>query len=174
MLLEDPRHLSLRLKHLRVYQEQINQTLKLASLIRTANKNEQLLEAKLNKRKNKTGRVGKKQIDSGSANKNKTIRAFNINSRLDGKIEKAVNRARYVQSARKAGWETTNSNIRKELDVLQGKTTDDKDAGDEKEVDLMDNDEEEPYSSANLESTVTPVPKETVNAFAALDDEVEA
>lgn len=140
-----------------------------SSLIRTANKNEQLLEAKLNKRK-KYGKVNKNPSSSLLGGKDKLQRALNITSRLDGKIQKSISRAKYVQSARKAGWEATNLIIRKEFQGKEG------DSGIEKmkesELDKMDDGEEiEPYDSAQPETAEA---NKLANAFAALDDEVEA
>ncbi|CAR26747.1 ZYRO0C00440p [Zygosaccharomyces rouxii] len=88
-------------------------------LIRTTAKNEALLEAKINKKSNK--RVDKKRSkekalkDLTHLDRSRMEKALNFSSRLDGKIAKSTSRAKYVQHIRKAGWDTTNELIRKEL-----------------------------------------------------------
>lgn len=52
--------------------------------------------------------------------KERLIRALNISNKLDGKISKAIARAKYVQSSRKAGWDTTNEIIKRELQLVSG------------------------------------------------------
>ncbi|QLL34142.1 hypothetical protein HG536_0F04690 [Torulaspora globosa] len=87
-------------------------------LTRTAAKNEALLEAKLrNKNKNKVSKKHIKEKLSASvvgADKERFERALNVANRLDGKIARSVSRAKYVQNARKAGWDSTNEQIRRE------------------------------------------------------------
>lgn len=91
------------------------------ALIRTASKNEALLEAKLNK-KRKNKKVNKIiKTEAVDIKKGKLEHALNITSKLTDKIEKSILRAKYVQSARKAGWESTNSSIKRELSLIQGK-----------------------------------------------------
>ncbi|CAG97808.1 Ecm1p [Kluyveromyces lactis] len=160
-----------------------------ASLIRTANKNEQLLEAKLNKRgprnkKKSLGRVGKQQLDDSSLTSSKVMRVLNVNNRLDGKRERAIHRAKYVQSARKAGWDSTNAKIRDELNILQNiqPVSEEKDQADNQDngketgdEQSMDDNEVEVYDSAKVQqSTELPVQPSNVNTFASLEDEVEA
>lgn len=92
-------------------------------LVRTAARNEALLNAKINKKRKEKGKINKKALEQKlleSANlmeKDKIERALKVTNRLDGKIAKSISRARYVQSARKAGWESTNLSIRRELEV---------------------------------------------------------
>ncbi|KAG0679682.1 60S ribosomal protein subunit export [Kluyveromyces marxianus] len=164
-----------------------------ATLIRTANKNEALLEAKIQKRghKNKkknAGRVSKQLIDDSSLTSRKAIRALNITSRLDGKREKAIHRAKYVQSARKAGWDTTNQSIRKELSTLQNAAntvSDSVNKGTDKEgsantEDAMiedDQDHIEIYDNAKSQEVQEKAVSTTYtasNVFTSLEDEIEA
>ncbi|GCF00017.1 60S ribosomal protein subunit export [Zygosaccharomyces mellis] len=92
-------------------------------LIRTTAKNEALLEAKINKKSKK--KVDKKKSkekavkDLTHLDRNRMEKALNFGSRLDGKISKSTSRAKYIQNIRKAGWDTTNELIRKELAALQ-------------------------------------------------------
>lgn len=92
-------------------------------ITRTAARNEALLEAKIHKK-------GKKKVDKkkfkeraldklGHLDRNRVEKALNFSSRLDGKIAKSTSRAKYIQSIRKAGWETTNELIKKEQALLQ-------------------------------------------------------
>lgn len=151
-------------------------------LIRTTAKNEALLEAKLQKKvKNKVGKksIGKKSILSiNSLDKDRVERALNITSRLDGKIAKSVSRAKYVQSARKAGWDTTNEFIKKETASLNKKyddvtKIDTKDAKDdiletsEKEMDVV------PTEQEDVDSVQEPEVGKTDNMFSVLTDDVE-
>ncbi|CCK70672.1 Ecm1p KNAG_0E04190 [Huiozyma naganishii CBS 8797] len=91
-------------------------------VIRAAAKNEALLDAKINKRRrgDRKNRVGKKFLEerlaasATSSDKGRLERALNITNRLDGKISRSISRAKYVQASRKAGWDMTNDNIRRE------------------------------------------------------------
>lgn len=86
-------------------------------LIRTEAKNEALMNGKIHKSKNK-GRVRKKTSINNSftfMGKKRLERALNSASKLDGKIEKSVTRAKYIQTARKSDWNTTNSIIKQEM-----------------------------------------------------------
>lgn len=141
-----------------------------STMIRTASKNEALLNAKMNKRSRKDNKIGKKQIQKNpitTMDKERLERALNFTSRLDGKIEKAISKAKYVQNARKAGWDSTNQSIKREIALLQDTNASDtkpaEDVGDatgdieeEKEVEA-----EKPLTEAS-------------NAFSALMDDVEA
>ncbi|SJM84331.1 related to Shuttling pre-60S factor ECM1 [Zygosaccharomyces bailii] len=95
-------------------------------ITRTAAKNEALLEAKIHKK-------GKKKVDKkkfkehaldklGNLDRNRVEKALNFSSRLDGKIAKSTSRAKYIQSIRKAGWDTTNELIKKEQALLQSES----------------------------------------------------
>lgn len=114
-------------------------------LIRTTAKNEALLEAKINKKSKK--RVDKKRSkekavkDLTHLDRSRVEKALNFSSRLDGKIAKSTSRAKYIQNIRKAGWDTTNELIRKDLATLQDNAKHSKAAsGNEKDPDAM-NDE---------------------------------
>lgn len=91
-------------------------------LIRTTAKNEALLEAKIKKPRKKVDKKNSKERaleNLTHLDKNRVEKALNFSSRLDGKIKKSTSRAKYVQNIRKAGWDTTNELIRKDLAALQ-------------------------------------------------------
>ncbi|AET39805.1 Ecm1p Ecym_5002 [Eremothecium cymbalariae DBVPG len=140
------------------------------ALIRTASKNEALLTAKINKRRTKGKSVGKKQLTTmsplTSLNKERFEKGLNFSSRLNGKIEKAVSRAKYVQSARKAGWDSTNNSIRKELAVMHNSER----LGLEHNSSTIDIDVEQ----EDLEKDASDVVVESSNAFNTLANDVEA
>lgn len=145
-------------------------------LTRTAAKNEALLEAKLHK-KNKN-KVGKKSLKSKlsdsvlSTEKERFERALNIANRLDGKIAKSVSRAKYVQNARKAGWDTTNEQIRKEITVTEKQAP----LGDkEPKAELEDAMEDEDPIEDDIENSekTTDVEASSKNLFNVLVDDVE-
>lgn len=136
-------------------------------LTRTTAKNEALLEARLHRKKKH--RVGKKGLRSKlsetavGSERERFQRALDVANRLDGKIARSISRAKYVQTARKAGWDSINEQIKKET----GLASDEKDATDDKgSEDAMEDDEEE------LE-----VPQErgskSQNLFGVLTDDVE-
>lgn len=151
-------------------------------LIRTTAKNEALLEAKLHKKdKNKVGKksVAKKSaLSITSLDRDRVERALNVTSRLDGKIAKSVSRAKYVQSARKAGWDSTNEFIKKETESLNKKydyvtKIDIKDAKEdslessEKQMDI------EPSEQEDIDPVQEPEVSKTGNIFSVLTDDVE-
>lgn len=90
-------------------------------LIRTAARNEALLDAKISKKKNSKNKINKVSLKqrlsnaTNSMDKDRLERALNISNRLDGKIAKSISRARYVQHSRKAGWDLINNTIKQEL-----------------------------------------------------------
>ncbi|SCW01448.1 LAFE_0D12794g1_1 [Lachancea fermentati] len=139
-------------------------------LIRTASKNEQLLEARMRKKSKQNNKVGKKQsvkVRANNLDKERLERALNFSNRLDGKVQRAESRAKYVQSARKAGWDSTNESIKRELAALQNlEKEENKDL--KKVEDEMDADDEPESADADTEATPTG------NAFALLSDDVEA
>ncbi|CUS20856.1 LAQU0S01e16160g1_1 [Lachancea quebecensis] len=145
-------------------------------LIRTASKNEQLLEAKMRKKEGTGKRVGKKPIAKGlpeNLDKERLERALNITSRLDGKVQKAKSRAKYVQNARKAGWERTNESIKRDLALLTGPKTDTSSKEDKTtREDSMEQDEAY-IDEDEVDSSVLPR-VEASNAFDLLTDDVEA
>lgn len=87
-------------------------------LIRTQARNEALLDAKLDKKRQRNNKVGKKTLQEKLAksvnvlDKERLERALNISNVLDGKISKSISRAKYVQNTRKANWDLTNEMIK--------------------------------------------------------------
>lgn len=152
-------------------------------LIRTAAKNEALLDAKIKKKRgDNKKRIGKKSLEDRLAksitqmDKDRLTKALNISNRLDGKISRSIARAKYVQTSRKAGWDATNQAIRKELDHsnIDGEKTkkkNDEDADMENDEDL-----EQPFMEEEEEAEKEKAKKDnnkSVNMFALLDAEVE-
>lgn len=140
-------------------------------LLRTTAKNEALLEAKLHKKsKNKISKKRSSTL-SNSLDAGKVERALNITSRLDGKIAKSINRAKYIQTARKAGWDSTNDKIKKELATLHNEesNTETKKA-DELEEDIIEDTDNGGNSKQGSEGSQDSTPK---NVFSLLKDDVE-
>ncbi|CAX42251.1 uncharacterized protein, putative [Candida dubliniensis CD36] len=77
------------------------------SIIRTTIKNENLLNKKLELSKIKKSTNKKKT----SALKHKLERSDKLSGVLATKIDQSIARAKYVQNARKSGWDKTNQNI---------------------------------------------------------------
>ncbi|KAL6939972.1 hypothetical protein ACO0QE_003850 [Hanseniaspora vineae] len=157
------------------------------SLIRTASKNEDLLNRKMERKQRGKNRIGKnsgknelglkdklKNVDLGFLEKEKLQKSLNFTNVLDGKISKSISRAKYVQGARKAGWDATNSRIRAELQLAQGSvnpasaTTADKEPTEE-----MDQDTEDVVTFGDLEEQEKQKKLQT-NLFGSLEDDVEA
>lgn len=136
-------------------------------LTRTAAKNEALLEARLQRKKKH--RVGKKGLRSKlsetsvGSEKGRFQRALDVASRLDGKIARSISRAKYVQTARKSGWDSINEQIRKETVLTSGESKDMKDVKDQE--DAMIDDEEEVTAPENG--------NQASNLFGVLTDDVE-
>ncbi|KAM3163208.1 ECM1-like protein [Lachancea thermotolerans] len=144
-------------------------------LIRTASKNEQLLEAKMRKKEGSGKRVGKKSIAKGlpeNLDKERLEKALNVTSRLDGKVQKAKSRANYVQNARKAGWDRTNESIKRDLALLTASKSDISSKDDKTAEDSMEQDEA--YIDEDEGNSFTPPQAEATNAFDLLTDDVEA
>jgi hypothetical protein len=76
------------------------------SIIRTSIKNENLLANKMENLK-----IRKTNKKKTSALKHKLDRSTKVDGVLQSKIEQSIARAKYVQAARKSGWEQINSNI---------------------------------------------------------------
>lgn len=134
-------------------------------LVRTAAKNEALLDARLQKKKKH--RVGKKSLRSKlneavvGSEKERFQRALNIASKLDGKIAKSISRAKYVQNARKAGWDSINEQIKMEIALAgEGKDADKAQSPE----DAMEDDQEEEVPEEKSKSK---------NLFGLLTDDVE-
>ncbi|CAI4037057.1 hypothetical protein SMKI_01G0120 [Saccharomyces mikatae IFO 1815] len=148
-------------------------------LIRTAAKNEALLEAKISKKANKSKRgkkINKKVLEDKLANsissmdKDRLVKALNFTNRLDGKIAKSISRAKYIQNTRKAGWDSTNETIKKELAFLSGGLS----VGVKRVTggDASNEDEEAPevFDSLAEEKIIQKAP---ANRFGVLPDDVE-
>lgn len=150
-------------------------------MIRTAAKNESLLEAKMRKKKETKKKVGKKELER-KINKTERIlekerlaRALNITNRLDGKIAKSIQRAKYVQTSRKAGWDSTNEQIKRELQMALELQQDAKEK-EEKETDEADIEIEEMYDSSKPAvetSTSSSQPTVPQNLFDLLPAEID-
>ncbi|SCU78978.1 LADA_0A08988g1_1 [Lachancea dasiensis] len=145
-------------------------------LIRTASKNEQLLEAKMKKKQKTANKVGKK-VAAKSALENldneRIARALNVSHRLDGKVERAKSRAKYVQGARKAGWDSTNESIRRDLAKLTGQKAVQENSGEEGQEDAMEDDDAGEDESGQ-ESQAQETRSVSTNVFGLLSDDVEA
>ena len=94
-------------------------------LIRTAAKNEALLDAKIQKKQDRkkhfkekyTKKALEKKLMTALNNddKERLEHALNITNILDGKVSKSIARAKYVQNSRKANWDQTNELIKRNL-----------------------------------------------------------
>ncbi|ODV65116.1 hypothetical protein HYPBUDRAFT_153996 [Hyphopichia burtonii NRRL Y-1933] len=82
------------------------------SIIRTTIKNENLLNKKIENK-----RIKKLNRKSTSSLKHKTERSSKIEGILNHKIQQSMERAKYVQNARKSGWERINKDIQIKNDV---------------------------------------------------------
>ena len=122
-----------------------------ASIIRTTIKNENLLEKKMEKKA--ALKISKK---NNAAIRSKKERQEKLEGVLGSKIEQSIARARYVQNARKAGWEHINSSITINNDLIE-KTT-------EKEIKKKEEDE---YVAALFNK---PKPKAPANKFSLLEE----
>lgn len=151
-------------------------------LIRTAAKNEALLEAKISKKANRSKRgkkINKKILEDKLANsislmdKDRLVKALNFTNRLDGKIAKSISRAKYVQNTRKAGWDSTNETIKRELALLSGGHSADAKNTNEDGVDKTKDEGEEMSDVVESSAENKRVEKVTVNRFGVLPDDVE-
>lgn len=155
-------------------------------MIRTAAKNEALLDAKIKKKRNDKKKLGKKSLEEKLSksvthmDKERLTRALNISNKLDGKISKAIARAKYVQSSRKAGWDTTNEMIKRELQLFNGEFNN-KNQGKKKVVnseEVMEEDDneneeiEKPFIDEDSENEQNKK-KVPTNIFSVLENEVE-
>lgn len=140
-------------------------------LIRTAAKNEALLDAKIQKKQDRKKMFKqqntKKALESrlqnalNNTDKNRLEHALNITNRLDGKISKSIARAKYVQNSRKANWDQIN-------DLLKPKSNND--AKSTKEKDDMEEDIEDDLYSDDEDSKKKQAPQ---NMFSLLNTDVE-
>ena len=148
-------------------------------LIRTAAKNEALLEAKISKKANKSKRgkkLNKKALEDKLANsissmdRDRLVKALNFTNRLDGKIAKSISRAKYIQNTRKAGWDSTNETIKKELAFLNGGLSVQAKSASEGDAEKEDEEIPEVFDSLAEDNTVQKTP---TNRFGVLPDDVE-
>ena len=155
-------------------------------MIRTAAKNEALLDAKIRKKRNDKKKLGKKSLEEKLSksvthmDKERLTRALNISNKLDGKISKAIARAKYVQRSRKAGWDTTNEIIKRELQLFNGEFNN-KNQGKKKVInseEVMEEDDneneeiEKPFIDEDFENEQNKK-KVPTNIFSVLENEVE-
>ena len=155
-------------------------------MIRTAAKNEALLDAKIKKKRNDKKKLGKKSLEEKLSksvthmDKERLTRALNISNKLDGKISKAIARAKYVQSSRKAGWDTTNEIVKRELQLFNGEFNN-KNQGKKKVInseEVMEEDDneneeiEKPFIDEDSENEQNKK-KVPTNIFSVLENEVE-
>ncbi|CEP64893.1 Ecm1p LALA0_S14e01640g [Lachancea lanzarotensis] len=144
-------------------------------LIRTASKSERLLDAKMKKKERSGKKVGKKDTKKSALenlDSDRVARALNITSRLDGKVEKATARAKYVQGARKAGWDSTNESIRRALakKVTEGADQQNSEThADDDDADAASQDDQETGTELSQKPTLS-----NQNLFGLLTDDVEA
>ncbi|SCV02526.1 LAMI_0H00188g1_1 [Lachancea mirantina] len=143
-------------------------------IIRTASKNEKLLEDKLRKKERTQKKVGKAQKLGSSVrhiDKERLEKALKFTNRLDGKVHKAETRAKYVQRARKAGWDKTNEEIKSGLSALRGNPKEDKKTNSTSgSIDM----ETEDISDGIDEAEVGRANNSIKNAFELLPDDTEA
>lgn len=85
------------------------------SIIRTTIKNENLLAKKMELEKIKKKGTKRKT----SAFKNKTEKGVRVDGVLATKIQQSIDRAKYVQSARKSGWDQINKTIHIKNDLVE-------------------------------------------------------
>jgi hypothetical protein len=130
----------------------------------TVKKNEDLLRNKQEKKEQSRITKVKKKVPTTNLNKDKMEKALNLNDKLEIKILKSKQKAKMVQTARKANWDMINTLARKELDVETEGETD----GQVQDEDAME--EEKIYTDD--EEDHRPQHKHT-NGFALLE-EVEA
>lgn len=134
------------------------------SIIRTTIKNENLLAKKMEMEKIKKKGNKKKT----SAFKSKTDKGLRVEGVLASKIQQSIDRARYVQSARKAGWDQINKTIQIKNDLLENAPQ----PAAEPTAEEMEQQEEDDYVDEffNNEKKVEETPKVLKNAFALLDE----
>lgn len=131
-----------------------------SSIIRTTIKNENLLNKKIEKKLQ--SKINKKK---NNAIRSKIERSDKLSGVLTSKIEQSINRARYVQSSRKAGWEQINKSIKiNEADEVSEEPT-------EEDIEKIEEDAyvEEFYGKSAPESSKKINPKVN-NAFAFLEE----
>ncbi|KAF6071403.1 hypothetical protein MEM_03648 [Candida albicans L26] len=154
------------------------------SIIRTTIKNENLLNKKLELSKIKKSTTKKKT----SALKHKLERSDKISGILATKIDQSIARAKYIQNARKSGWDKTNQSITLENHLAQelksasglGDEEEKKKELTQEELDKIEEDEyvksifakkeEQKEEEEEEEEEETPNKSLANNRFALLDD----
>lgn len=149
-------------------------------LIRTAARNEALLDAKILKKQDRKKhfkrQTTKKALESrllnanNNSDKDRLEHALNLTNRLDGKISKSIARAKYIQNSRKANWDQTNEIIKRNLNILP--SSNESNTADKEEIndDIEDEIEDEIYSSDNKK---TKDDRKSENMFSLLSTDVE-
>lgn len=134
------------------------------SIIRTTIKNENLLAKKMEMEKIKKKGNKKKT----SAFKNKTDKGLRVEGVLASKIQQSIDRARYVQTARKSGWDQINKTIQIKNDLAEKAPQPETKLTEEQ----MEQQEEDDYVDEffNNEKKVEEKPKTSKNAFALLEE----
>lgn len=125
----------------------------------TAKKNEDLLTSKMNKKERSKNKVTKKSTPVTNINKERVERAINLSERLEGKISKSKQRAKMVQTTRKANWDVINSEVKIRTETLEA-ASDDKDSEKLQEDSMVD----------DFYEVDKPKIQTAKNAFALLDE----
>ncbi|SMN18755.1 similar to Saccharomyces cerevisiae YAL059W ECM1 Pre-ribosomal factor involved in 60S ribosomal protein subunit export [Maudiozyma saulgeensis] len=145
-------------------------------LIRTAAKNEALLDAKIQKKQDRkkffrekyTKKTLEKKLQEALNNddKERLEHALNITNRLDGKVSRSIARAKYVQSSRKANWDQTNEIIKRKLNnaSILDKAQTKKNNNEDEELD------DEPFDEEDEKKIQKNTPQ---NMFGLLNTDVE-
>lgn len=141
------------------------------SIIRTTIKNENLLAKKMENLKIRKSNQNKRKT---SSLKHKLDRSDKLSGVLSTKIEQSIARAKYVQSARKSGWDQINKSITIKNDiVLETKVTTGPVEKSEMEIEKEEEDEyvkEFFGEDAEKEEEEESKPVSTGNVFALLDE----
>lgn len=124
------------------------------SIIRTTIKNENLLNKKM-----ENSKVKKYNRKKTSALRHRLDRSVKTDGVLSHKIEQSIQRAKFVQSARKANWDKINKSIEVKANDKPEKTQQ-----------QIEQEEEDAYVDEMFDRKAEPEPK-VANRFALLDEE---
>lgn len=133
------------------------------SIIRTTIKNENLLAKKMEMEKIKK-KGNKKKTSAFKSTHEKGIRVEGV---LASKIQQSIERARYVQTARKSGWDQINKTIQIKNDLVEKMPEIAEPTEEQTEQQEEDDYVDEFY---NNEKKVEEKPKVAKNAFALLEE----
>lgn len=140
------------------------------SIIRTTIKNENLLAKKM-----ENSKIRKSNKKKTSALKHKVERSDKLTGVLATKIEQSIARAKYVQNARKSGWEQINKTITIKNDMAEEIKS--ASVEPEKTVEEIEKDAEDEYvrqfygnDATNEEKDDVSVRPTSNNRFALLDE----